>query len=174
MLGGNLHRLGVADGNEQAFYMIEPSCGCGSLLVPALGELASLGVDVGTLIEGRLVICDIDGLALSVCRALVERAFGHAIPDGHVIVGDFLSDGTMARLSATVPLGRTYALMNRPYGSDGGERPGYSVGVGDLYSLFIERCIRLRGMSAIVPQSFIHDGGKVPGVAPGNRHWLLW
>lgn len=140
------------------FAIIEPSCGCGSLLVPALDEIARNGRFSATdMVKDKLVICDIDGRSVDVCQALLERTFGASVPRGRVIVGDFLADDTEKRIDGIVGIDKAYVLMNPPYGRivDRTRYKGYAtMPCNDLYALFVERCLRYRGMSAIVPQSF--------------------
>lgn len=140
--------------------IVEPSCGCGSLLVPALAEIGNVIGDtaLANLIAHRLVLCDLDGTALSVCSSVLGRAFGVSPCRGNVMRGDFLAGNACERIDAMgMP---SYVIMNPPYGKPD---PGMYVGMmtsgcNDLYALFIERCVGMpthAGMSAIVPQSFL-------------------
>ena len=140
--------------------IVEPSFGCGSLLVPALAEI---GIAIGDaaladLIARRLVLCDLDGTALSVCSSVLGRAFGVSPCRDNVVCGDFLAGDACERIDAMgMP---SYVMMNPPYGKpDSGMYAGMATReCNDLYALFIERCVGMpshAGMSAIVPQSFL-------------------
>ena len=164
LMGRNLKKLFHTNDSETVFFLIEPSCGCGSLLLPALDELMNEGIDITPLIRERLIICDIDGLSIKVCQSLMKRFFGAIVPDDHVVLGDFLSDGTRSSIATVCPADKAYILMNPPYGRIDKKRYGKyaTVVCDDLYALFIERCLEYRGMSAIVPQSFTTSAKFAP------------
>ena len=140
--------------------IVEPSCGCGSLLVPALAEIGTVIGDaaLADLVAHRLVLCDLDGTALSVCSSVLGGAFGVSPCRGNVMRGDFLVGDACERIDTMgMP---SYVIMNPPYGKpDSSMYAGMITrGCNDLYALFVERCVGMSshaGMSAIVPQSFL-------------------
>lgn len=173
LMGRNLMRImtGQLDGDEPidasrlskavaSSVIVEPSCGCGSLLVPALAEIGKVIGDpvLADLIAHRLVLCDLDGTALSVCSSVLGRELGVSPCRGNVMRGDFLAGDACERIDAMgMP---SYVIMNPPYGKpDPGMYADMTTqGCNDLYALFIERCVGMpthAGMSAIVPQSFL-------------------
>lgn len=159
LMGRNLlETIGDCEDDVSGSTIIEPSCGCGSLLVPALDEIARNGrVSAADIVRDNLVMCDVDDRSVGVCQALLERTFGTSVPRERVIVGDFLADDTAKRIDGLVDGDRTYVLMNPPYGRIGDRTryKGYAtMPCNDMYALFVERCLRYRGMSAIIPQSF--------------------
>lgn len=165
VMTGRLDDDGPIDANHlseavASSVIVEPSCGCGSLLVPALAEIGTVIGDaaLADLIAHRLVLCDLDDTALSVCSSVLGRAFGVSPCQGNVMRGDFLADDACERIDAMgMP---SYVIINPPYGKpDPNMYAGMMTrGCNDLYALFIERCVGMSshaGMSAIVPQSFL-------------------
>lgn len=158
LMGRNLLKTIDDCEDEPDFTIIEPSCGCGSLLIPALDEIVhNSGIPASSIVSDRLVLCDIDEKAVNVCQTLLIRTFGMPVPQDHIIIGDFLVDRTKQVIDQLVDNNKAYVLMNPPYGKVNDKiiyKNYATISCNDLYALFIERCLHYRGMSAIVPQSF--------------------
>ena len=132
--------------------IIDPCCGSGSLTLSTL----SIADDPWTLVRNRLLICDIDPMAVVITRTLVAAAFAPrgvtvAPDDIPARVGDFL-DGAVAISDDDA------IIMNPPYGRIPNGYPYDDNRSRDMYALFMGRAMAAGVMVAITPQSFI--GGE--------------
>ncbi len=137
---------------------LDPCCGVGSLSY----RLAEAHADPRAFVAERLVLADLDPLALRIAGALLAIDFGLDADEyralaGRSLVADALSD----------PLPDVdYVLMNPPYVVvPRDDRFPDSADSRDLYAYFLDRMVRhaRRGVVAITPQSFT-SGRKFAGL----------
>lgn len=131
---------------------IDPCCGVGNLA----WHLATTQADPSAFVRERLVLMDLDPVAVRSAVALVAASFlavgdksGVRKLSSRAVAGDFLSGSVMLPHF-------DFAIVNPPYAKAPPLRGYESASSRDLFAFFIERIAKMsKGFIAVTPASFL-------------------
>lgn len=144
------HSLKFADG-----IWLDPCSGLGNLSFP----LAALQKDPEDFIVNKLILADMDGLALLLARALFTLSFHNKNPNLFNILKDRMVEQNFLEEVTGLPekiksLKPDYVIVNPPYAAYKDDRWDTRK-ARDLYAFFLEVIIKnTKGFISVTPQSY--------------------